>query len=595
MLAAPVVLYFLLRLRGMAPADLPDPSMHTTFILDPHAIITRYARWFTPTARLRELARVGFLVPARLSYLLFGTLPGFYVFRYVLALIAIGPLYMLLRRLHGRWAGFVGIVVVMSSPVVITAWGTDYPDSAAVSYLTGAFAALALSLHQDRRQRTWMLLGAGLLTATVWTHGVSVPLAVVMALAYVAIRAWRGREGLLWDLGLMLACGAGVTLLLAILSKLLLGQFNFITPTINSANYLSQPSQEALYHSVSNAWAKYDNYLLVPPAVMLAFIAVYARRLHDLDTAIVFAGVTGAVALVVVAYLQFVGSLQTLEQHYFSSTLWSIVNVLLALTIAELASPIVDGAVRRAPTQLRPLAFAVPALIVLAVPILWEIHNITLHTTWTGHGLALAVAVVAIAVLWRLGQPLLEGARSAEIAAVLSGGAVALLLAGLLVLTVAQPSPHGNLPGVVYDPYPAYSTALGGDDSYWVDSYADDGQIPAFVGGPAYPGEILLQWEPPSQMGMLLGPMGIYHNAFTWVSASFPVLTRGAANKIRLLKAAQVVLFSLTGQDFDRAVASLARFDPVVVKRGVLRHGSRHLHVWLVDLREYLVDVPAPA
>ena len=394
----------------------------------------------------------------------------------------------------------------------------------------------------------------------------------------------------------MLACGAGVTLLLAILSKLLLGQFNFITPTINSANYLSQPSQEALYHSVSNAWAKYDNYLLVPPAVMLAFIAVYARRLRDLDIAVVFAGVTGAVALVVVAYLQFVGSLQTLEQHYFSSTLWSIVNVLLALTIAELASPIVDGAGRRAPTQLRPLAFAVPALIVLAVPILWEIHNVTLHTTWTGRGLALAVAVVAIAVLWRLGQPLLEGAGSAEIAAVLSGGAVALLLAGLLVLTVAQPSPHGNLPGVVYDPYPTYSTALGGDDILLGRQLRRRRADPGIRRQPRHTlGRSCCSGSRPSQMGMLLGPMGIYHNAFTWVSASFPVLTRGAANKIRLLKAAQVVLFSLTGQDFDRAVASLARFDPVVVKRGVLRHGSRHLHIWLVDLREYLVDVPAPA
>ncbi|MGO9901175.1 MAG: hypothetical protein ACLP0J_16115 [Solirubrobacteraceae bacterium] len=583
-LTSPVVLYRLLRLQGMAPAGLPDPSMHTTFILDPGAIFTRYSALFTPTSRLREAARVGFLVPARLSYLLFGALPGFYVFRYVLALIAVVPVYLLLRKLYGRWAGFVGIAVVISSPVAVTAWGTDYPDSAAISYLTGALAALALSLEAGSWQRAWMLAATCLLTLTVWSHGVSIPLAIVMVVVYAAVRARRKQQGLLADLASMLSCAAAVTLLLAIGSKLLLGQFNFITPTLRSASYLSQPSQEAIYHSISNAWAPYDNYLLVPPAVALAFIVVFAKRLRGLQTSVLFIGVTGALQLIVFAYLQFLGSLQTLEQHYFSSTLWSSVNVLLALVVVEMASPIVAFGRRRAGAAPRWITAAIPGLIVLAVAIGYEIVSFTPHMKWTWRGLAVAAAVVAVAAIYRLGVGWVQSPEAGAPAVVLATGAVALVLGGVLVLTVAQPSPHGILPNTVYDPYPSYSTALGGSQTPYLDSYAVDAQIPTFVGNPTYKNEILLQWEPADQFPKLQGPMGIYHNAFTWLSSTFPAPGAGGLRKIVSWKAAQVVMMSLTGQDFGKAVAALAQFRPLVVRRGILSHGTEHLHIWLVDL-----------
>ncbi len=620
-LASPAVLYKLLALQGMAPAGLPDPSMHTTFILDPGAIFARFSALFTPTARLREAARVGFLVPARLSYLLFGALPGFYVLRYLLALIAVVPVYLLLRKLYGRWAGFVGIAVVISSPVVVTAWGTDYPDAAAVSYLTGALAALALSLEDGRWQRAWMLAATCLLTLTVWSHGVSIPLGIVMVAVYVAVRARRERPGLLADLGLIVSCGAVVTLLLAIASKLLLGQFNFITPTLHSASYLSQPSQEALYHSVSNAWARYDNYLLVPPAVVLAFIVVFARRLRGLRTSVLFIGVTGGLQLIVFAYLQFLGSLQTLEQHYFSSTLWSSVNVLLALVVAQTATPIVafgrrrrEAAGRSFAAAMPGVAAAIPVLIVLAVAIGYEIVTFTPHMMWTWRGIAVAAAVVLAAAIGRLGVAWIQraaspgaagtgaagaggaeagGGAAAALAALLAAAMLALVLGGVLILTVAQPSPHASLPGTVYDPYPSYSTALGGSQAPYVDSYAVDAQIPAFVGNPTYTGEILLQWEPPSQFPELQGPMGIYHNAFTWLSSSFPKPGVGGLRKIASWRASQVVMMSLTGRDFGKATASLAQFEPRVVRRGILSHGTLHLHIWLVDLERNMRGSPS--
>jgi len=95
-------------------------------------------------------------------------------------------------------------------------------------------------------------------------------------------------------------------------------------------------------------------------------------------------------------------------------------------------------------------------------------------------------------------------------------------------------------------------------------------------------------WEPRRQWGDLLGPMGIYHNAFTWVSGTFPVLGRGGVRKVEAWRTAQVLLISLTGDRFPEAVRSLARFQPVVVRRAVLASGGYRLHVWLVDLGRYL-------
>lgn len=596
----------------MAPASLPDPGIHTAFIVDPRDIFLRYQAVLEPTARMREAARVGFLVPARVSYLLFGGVPGFFVFRYVLALVAVVPVYLLLRRCYGRWAGFVGIAVVMSSPVIVTAWGTDYPDSATVSYLIGALATLALSWESPRPGR-WLILSGALLTLAVWSLGVAVPLVAALALAYLGVRLVRRRARLGVDVSLVLLSGLLTTGLLAVCSKLLIGQFDFITPTVHSAEVLSEPYYVQMYHSTSWAWAKYDPYLLVPPAVILAFAVVFARRWREISATCLFVGLAGLLQLAALAYLQFFGSEEFLEAAHFSSTLWASTTVMLALIVAELLSPVVRpsvadpapvgragdgwGAMARVANQGVVIA---PTALVIGVALVYEATSPRVpDMTWSSGAIFVVDPLLAAAVFGRLSigpATARVSALARRLRAVWLTCAAVIVMGCVLVLTVAPGSPHGPLPGTVTatapDPAPPYAQALGGSATTYIEEYSVTTRVQAFVGQASYRGERLLTWWPPLDIGYVLGPVGLYHAGFNMVSPSFPELGAYGITRIRTRRPAQVLIMSATGQDFARAVASLAPFRPVVVRRGVLSDGSYHLHLWLADLEKYLRGPP---
>ena len=603
-LAAPGAFYAVLRLRGMAPVQLPDPSMHTTFIIDPRDIFTRYAAVFTPTARLREAARVGFLVPGRTAYLLFGAVGGFFVLRYVLALVAIVPLYVLLKRLYGRWAGFAALAVVMASPVFVTSWGTDYPDSAAISYLTGALCALAMPAPA-RRRPYWLFLAAALLTLAVWSHGAAMPLGAAALLAYAVVRLLRSRDHLVRDAAVLVATFAAVTGLLAVCSFFLLGQANFLTPTWQAFRYLDTPAQEAIWHSANWHWVLYDPWLLVPPAALAAFAAVFARRLRNVPTPQLFVGLASLVAFAGATLLQFAGNVQMLEMAYFSSMIWAFVALLLALAFAELATAAVGwaGARRRhrsstghllvmAPVK-RAARQCLPLLLLVAIPLAYEADPNVPAMRLDGWGAVVAAIAVGAALLWRLVDRVSVPRQRRPWTRLLrasAGMAALVVLAGaLLIATVAPEVAHPMIPKTsIGDIEPNYAGALGGTDTAWVDRYVVTSELPGFVGHAAYPGEQLLVWWPEKELATVIEPIGIFHSRFNGVNSPFPNLVPLASSNIEYRRPAEILLMSVTGQDFFKAVKWLKPFKPQVVKQGVLSDGSYHLHLWLVDLRRYL-------
>lgn len=571
LLISPVVAFFGLRLRLMPVPDLNDPAMHTTFIIDPQSIFLRYTAAFTPSERLREGYRVAFLVPGRIANLLFGPLPGFVVFRYGLALVAVVPAYLLLRRLYGRAAGVLGGVVIFSSPVVITAWGTDFPNSAAVSYLIAGLACLAMP--SLRHRVAWLAVSAGFFTMAVWSIATSLPLVVASVAAYGLIRFYRDRPNLFRDTAVMAAAAVAVSAALAIGSGLLLGKFDYIVPTIQSLIYLSHRSVEAMYHSASWRWAPYDAYLLVPPAIVGLWFIAFGRRLKHVQTPQLIIGLACAAQLLICVLLQFVGSVQILEEYYFSSLLWTGLSLLLAMALVELSRPLMEHS---------RFTWLLPALLV-AVPLAYELDPHVPAFGWVPVGVVIVAIIAVLAVLaarLRVAAPVLP-------ARVASGLSLALIAGGLLVLTVAPVPAHATLPNTIFDPDPAYATALGGDDSLAVSLYVVTADIPAFVGPATYSGEQLLIWWPRDEQQLILGPIGIYHAFFDSIPGNLGALSAPGRAMIEQRRPSQVLLLSFTGRDFAQSLTALSPFQPQLVRTAILRSGSVALHVWLIDLNQY--------
>jgi len=568
---SPAIAFFGLRLRLMPFPDLNDPAMHATFIYDPRSIFLRYTAAFTPTERLREGARVGLLVPGRIFYLLFGVLPGFVVFRYVLALVAVVPAYLLLRRLYGRAAGAVAAVVILSSPVIITSWGTDFPDSVAVSYLIAGLACLAMPSTQHRTR--WLVASAAFFTLSVWSIATSAPMVIATIAVYLLIRRIRDRAHLVRDATVMGGAAVGVTALLAVLSGWLIGQFDFVVPTIQSLLYLSNPSVEAQIHSANWRWAPYVAYLLVPAAVVVVGCTALARRLRDVPTPQLIVVAACAAQAAVCVLLQFAGSVQILEVHYFSSLLWASVSLLLAIALVELCRPLTEGS---------RLEWLLPALL-LAVPLAYELDPHVPAFGWVPMGAVMVAIVVILAAIARLLRTL-----PPHLITQVAGSAVAALVAGgLLILTVAPIPDHPMLPQTTYDPPPQYASALGGDATLAVNLYAATGELPAFAGPATYSGEQLLMWWPRSQVNELVEPIGIFHAFFDSLPSPLGALDADDRAMIANRRPAQILLLSLTGDQFPQSLAALAPFRPRLVRTGVLTSGSVALHVWLIDLDQY--------
>jgi Dolichyl-phosphate-mannose-protein mannosyltransferase len=185
-LASPLAVVMVLGAPVMLRDTIIDPSFYKGLMQHGPTLLD----WFGSADYFYFWTRVGFTLPGRASFLGFGPVGGFFVFRYVLALILVAPTYLLVRRLHSRTMALLTAPVLLASPVVLTALGTDYVDGAALCYFGGAIACLVMPTT-SRRARLLSLVASGvLLSFAVYTH-LNTILVIPCLLAAYAVVSWR--------------------------------------------------------------------------------------------------------------------------------------------------------------------------------------------------------------------------------------------------------------------------------------------------------------------------------------------------------------------------------------------------------------------
>lgn len=564
-LLSPLAAFFGLRVARMVRPDMIDPYFYTAYAQNGRDLIERYGDG------LYYWVRLGFILPARASYLAFGPVPGFYVFRYVLALVAVVPVYLLLRRLHGRAAGALGVAVALSSPVVLHSWGTDYPDSAAVSYLFAGTACLVMPAASRRARLGWAVLAGIALALALHCQFIAAPLVGAIVVGYFAVTIRDRPSDVVARLLVVVLCVAAVTGVLAGLAQLVFGSHNVIAPTVTASEHFRTPEQLAKWHSTTWRWVLGDPYLLAPVVALGGWCAARLGRARPPSRAELAVVVIVALQGLFFAGLQFYASTATLEYFLYSSMLWPGVCLVMAFLLTTLSARLLE----------RRRTAAIPTVLVAAVPLLMSQFSGQLRFPLAPAGLLVLAVLVAVVLLGRL---LAAGRAAAAVTA-------ALVVAGGFALTVADPvgATSARLPGQAKFPHVRYAGVLWGNGRAEVDAYRLASELHLVVPPARFRGDDLMMWYPPGQNSRINQPAAQYLWHVNSLRETMPTLLGVDARTLRARKPGLLLLLSQTGQELPAAVRSLsdASFHPTVLRSAVLAAGSLRLHVWVVRLGSF--------
>lgn len=561
----PVATFLALRVRPMAEINSIDPFLHMAYIEHGRDLVDRFG--VTGFTADYEWVRVGLIIPAHVFFRLFGAVAGFYAFRYALALLAIAPVYLLFRRLHGGRAAWIAVLLVLTCPIILVAWGSDYPDSAAVSYLLGGTACLVMPAS-SRERLLWVLAAGALFALALNSHAVTSLAAGGAVLGYLVVFSRRPLRSSLLDVVLLGAATLVVTGILVIASYRYYGYLDIFSPTVQALTRFRVPSEIAKFHSTTWKWALYDVYLVVPPAAIAAWFALTCRVRDGLSREEAAIALGSLLTLVVYTLAEFAGRNWTLELYFYSSLLFAGGILVLATVVVRMSAPLLDS---------RAWPWALVAIgLVVAIPVLLRPLRPVIQFELPVAAL-IGMAVVALALVTR-SRATGTAARRLPV--------VAIALVGFTVLMTGEPLQRPFFPGQTPLPIPDYGSVLFTSGGDVVDDYAVASQLRTVVPLAQTDPGTMLMWWPKRHRPVIDLAAAQYLWADDAIQATMPALDDAQVQYLRAKGTRWLVMLGDDGREFDPAMATLGAsgFSATTWRDQELRSGSVTMRVRVVEL-----------
>lgn len=404
---------------NFAPAGFLDPWIYTGY--------------FTHFSYQMHLAGVSYYV-SRLPWII----PGLLVFKIATpaaasvllnALImasSITAVYFIVFWHYGTTPAILGCIALMTNPYFMSGLAWDYPDGPAVAY---ALLALACFLRPAPKFLPSGVAGGACLALSGYTNLAGLP----VLLGILMIPLWRYRKSLkrlVGEAGHIVLGGSAVTIVLAVVGKLLLGTFLFFMPQISMILYTrAHPEYLRNMWGDGYAWIP-DAYRLFPPLFILFLGGLLLVKRWNRGDTFIGSYLCLVAASVLFCIFEFKFHNVGLRVAYCSTYLMAPLGVFTGLLMGELLPRASHPAGARtvAPiSSVKPAAPIAAGLVGLALPFLYRYGTHPVFSRRELWGGMLVVGLLAAGcVLWM--QVRKRGRQSFAYAV-----AGCLILAGLFV------------------------------------------------------------------------------------------------------------------------------------------------------------------
>jgi len=343
---SPALAYWLMNFQPVMQNGFLDPYIYTAFIHNFSDLFQRYGTTYYGV-------RFGTIVPGQIGTALFGPIAGYFAVRWVMALIAGVPFYLLARQRYGRVTAIVVFALLMTSPFLARTLLWDHPDSTGVPFL---FAAICLySIEHPKRRLVDAIAGtfAGLAVhSNVFTLaplGMFYGVHAALWLAYRRTPRELVRRLMTIAIAIVAVSAAG-----SALYWLRIGRADIFTITVNMSLSLTAGQMEN-WRIAGFDWVARQWWIFAPVALVLFVPMVWVRTRIDFHDAVLWTSAT-VVTLFYYVY-QFLLNGTFLQLFYYFSYLLPFIFLLLMLV----ASALLDLVDR--PTQWRVMLVLLAAAI----------------------------------------------------------------------------------------------------------------------------------------------------------------------------------------------------------------------------------------